>query len=168
MWAKTFPQGKLMWHALNVYGICVAHAKYCWGLASGIQKSLTQTLNYLKQVQRDEAPCRTNREWPSAHLCAFLLTPPLEPFHIIDLIHLDLKRLLQRSWHRRQVHPLACCACLFPQGRGVWQGCWDKPSSLEAYKAMHLVRQAPVTLVTYHGIICWDLWLNVYESYSKI
>lgn len=46
-----------MWHVLNVYGICVAHAKYCWGLASGIQKSLTQTLNYLKQVQRDEAPC---------------------------------------------------------------------------------------------------------------
>lgn len=168
-WAKTFPPCKSVWHIVSVYGIGVTHAKYCWGLASGIHKTLTQTEHYLKQVQQDEPPCRASREWPPAHLCGFLLlASPLEPFHVIDLIHLDLKRLFQRSWHRRQVHPLACGARLLPQGRGVWQGCRDKPSSLEAYKAKNLVRQAPVTLVTYSSSIYWNLWLNIYESHCEM
>lgn len=152
MWAETFPQHKSLWHILSMYGINVAHAKYCYSLAGGIDKTLTQTLHYLKKVQQDEPSCRTSQEWPSAHLSGFLLTPSLEPFHIINLIHLDLKGLLQRSRHRRQVHPLTCCAHLLPQGRGVWQGCWDQTSSLKAYKAIHTVRQVPVMFMTYNSI----------------
>lgn len=40
--------------------------------------------------ERDGAP-------PSAHLGGLLLPSPLEPFHVVDLVHLNLERLLQRS-----------------------------------------------------------------------
>lgn len=117
-----------------------------------------------KQVQQNKPPCPTSQEWPSAHLCGFFLAPPLEPFHIVDLVHLDLKGLLQRSRHRRQVHPLTCRTRLLPQGGGVWQGCWDQTSSLEAYKA----REVPVTVMAYNSSICSTLWVNMYESHSEM
>lgn len=64
--------------------------------------------------------------WPCHHL-----PPPLQPLHIINLIHLYLKGLLQGATQWGQVHPLT--PYIPAQRGGVREGSWDQSPPLETW-----------------------------------
>lgn len=59
---------------------------------------------------------------------------PLQTLHVVNLVHLDLERLLQGARQGRgQVHPLPVQAGLAAQGSGIGQRGWDQPSPLQTW-----------------------------------
>lgn len=81
-----------MWHVLNVYDISVTQ------IFPRLPETPTIYCLNKYEMKHHHRPHQADVSMgPSAHLGDLLLPSPLEPFHIIDLINLNLKRLLQHS-----------------------------------------------------------------------
>lgn len=120
---------------LNVWGgglFCVTRGNELKTKTCSLNTELTQEWLSQASTDHEESEQHLLNRWSRPYLGPrHHLPSPLQPLHIVDLVHLYLKRLLQGAAQRRQVHPLT--PHLPAQRGGVREGSGDQTAPLETW-----------------------------------